>query len=184
MEKVQKTTCGIFFLYTCVKSFSTYFASLDNNGAKRSRQVLSYHHFHCFLQEQRTEVVIEIENENKVNTNGTPCGSESGKQTSDVIHNIKYTVYNQIYSIITILLFYYYFTAESKVRTDIGEKENNDEKCNLIVTVYLEKAGGGAGLGFGLDGGRDSPQGDRPLTIKKLFAGLYLYNYHVCYINT
>lgn len=48
------------------------------------------------------------------------------------------------------------------------------------MSVVLEKAGGGAGLGFGLDGGRDSPRGDFPLTIKKLFAGkkYYLFTFH------
>ncbi|XP_041975070.1 uncharacterized protein LOC121730194 [Aricia agestis] len=60
--------------------------------------------------------------------------------------------------------------AESKgVDAANGKLEANSTQS--IVTVLLEKIGGGAGLGFGLDGGRDSPQGDRPLTIKKLFAG-------------
>ncbi|CAH0690718.1 unnamed protein product [Chilo suppressalis] len=58
--------------------------------------------------------------------------------------------------------------AESKVRQEVDATE---ERSKNVVTVVLDKAGGGAGLGFGLDGGRDSPHGDRPLTIKKLFAG-------------
>ncbi len=37
------------------------------------------------------------------------------------------------------------------------------------VTVLLKKEG--TGLGFSLEGGRDSPLGDRPITIKKIFTG-------------
>ena len=37
------------------------------------------------------------------------------------------------------------------------------------ITVTLKKEG--AGLGFSLEGGKDSPYGDRPMTIKKIFTG-------------
>lgn len=68
---------------------------------------------------------------------------------------------------------YVLFLAESKGHqaNQVNSSKGDVRLDRSVVTVVLEKAGGGAGLGFGLDGGRDSPQGDRPLTIKKLFAG-------------
>ena len=38
------------------------------------------------------------------------------------------------------------------------------------MTVTLKKEG--TGLGFSLEGGKDSPYGDRPMTIKKIFTGM------------
>jgi hypothetical protein len=46
--------------------------------------------------------------------------------------------------------------------------------------VSLKKEG--TGLGFSLEGGKDSPFGDRPMTIKKIFSGRAETSRHILYI--
>jgi hypothetical protein len=45
--------------------------------------------------------------------------------------------------------------------------EGDDRGPALTITLTKD----GAGLGFSLEGGKDSPLGDKPLTIKKIFTG-------------
>ena len=46
------------------------------------------------------------------------------------------------------------------------------------LTVTLKKEG--TGLGFSLEGGKDSPYGDRPMTIKKIFTGMSDFIFTLC----
>ena len=73
-------------------------------------------------------------------------------------------------------------TNISALHTILVTKIHDNFKMNLFldlkfvdvprgppITVTLKKEG--AGLGFSLEGGKDSPYGDRPMTIKKIFTG-------------
>lgn len=51
----------------------------------------------------------------------------------------------------------------------IGDMKYVDVPRGPPTTVTLKKEG--TGLGFSLEGGKDSPYGDRPITIKKIFTG-------------
>lgn len=55
---------------------------------------------------------------------------------------------------------------------ETGSTANNNYSKTVkgpVISVTLIKEGGG--LGFSLEGGKDSPFGDLPLTIKKIFTG-------------
>merc|ERR1712106_20866 len=51
----------------------------------------------------------------------------------------------------------------------MGDMTYVDVARSPPITVTLKKEG--TGLGFSLEGGKDSPYGDRPMTIKKIFTG-------------
>ncbi|XP_071449321.1 uncharacterized protein [Hetaerina americana] len=55
------------------------------------------------------------------------------------------------------------------IAEETAEKKLEPESRGPPETLVLTKDG--AGLGFSLEGGKDSPSGDKPLTVKKIFTG-------------
>ena len=59
-------------------------------------------------------------------------------------------------------------TRAAGTDTDASSQAPRDKAYKTISAVLPKD---GAGLGFILEGGKDSPLGDRPLIIKKMFKG-------------
>ena len=60
----------------------------------------------------------------------------------------------------------FYLFVETNIYSDL---KFVDVPRGQSITVTLKKEG--TGLGFSLEGGKDSPYGDRPMTVKKIFTG-------------
>ena len=67
------------------------------------------------------------------------------------------------------LIFCVFFSAGSLIHNDACKTVKALKGPTTSVTLIKE----GGGLGFSLEGGKDSPFGDLPLTIKKIFTGKY-----------
>lgn len=102
----------------------------------------------------RPEIVLVIARPTEVDTDADQAADVESKDTRDVLITIGSTDRST--------------GAESIVsqRNDLVDMDNlmdNIYKANLIKD--------GAALGFILEGGKDSPLGDRPLAIKRIFKG-------------
>ena len=58
---------------------------------------------------------------------------------------------------------------DAQITPSLGVSE--DTRDEVIKEVVMTK--GGVGLGFCIEGGKASPLGDRPITVKRLFKGMH-----------
>lgn len=73
------------------------------------------------------------------------------------------------------------FTNHTLLIDVSNNKLADKSKKGPVMSVTLMKEGGG--LGFSLEGGKDSPSGDLPLTIKKIFTGKLKMLHHFIYLS-
>lgn len=105
--------------------------------------------------------------------------SINGKSTRGLNHRESLTVLKQPRSEIVLVISRPRIEESNKLKTRTESVEtivegfeiNGDENISWGPATKIKLYKDGAGLGFSLEGGRDSPLGDRVLLIKKIFTG-------------
>ena len=57
------------------------------------------------------------------------------------------------------------------IRTCVAEKDD-------VITLEVQVMKGELGLGFCIEGGKGSPDGDRPVSVKRLFLGTVFFTFY------
>ena len=136
---------------------------LSING--RSTKTSTHKEALRMLKSPRIEVTLVI-------SRSPNCKSLEGGDVVDVPESPPYNTSNTLILSSSPELprptFHNYIESEKLIRK--ASVDNfTDAPRGPSITVVLKKEG--AGLGFSLEGGKDSTLGDRPLTIKKIFTG-------------
>lgn len=88
-----------------------------------------------------------------------------------IIFEMSQKIYIYIYllNFLYFIYFNFYFNLAISIDTLYFLDVTVNRVFGPLTKVILSKDG--SGLGFSLDGGKNSPTGDQPLTVKKIFTG-------------